>query len=62
MRLLRVLTIFMICSYFIYGISIKMDSKRNFYCCKVEVPNKGTLDGSYLISGDQEDQTTVRVF
>ena len=43
------------------SISIKMDSKRNFYCCKVEVPSGSILDGSYLISGESEEQTTVRV-
>ncbi len=44
------------------AISIKMDSKRNFYCCKVEVPPNSVLDGSYLISGESEEQTTVRVY
>ncbi len=43
------------------AISIKMDSKRNFYCYKVEVPNNSILDGSFLVSGESEDQTTVRV-
>ncbi len=44
------------------GISIKMDNKRNFYCYKVDVPDNSILDGSYLVSGESEDQTNVRVY
>ena len=50
------------CAYIANAISIKMDNKRNFYCCKVEVPAGSTLDGSYLVSGESEEQTTLRVF
>jgi len=44
-----------------YAISVRMDKHRNFYCYKVETNYNSVLEGSYLISGEDEDKTTIRV-
>ena len=48
--------------YVAEGISIKMDRNKNYHCCKVEVPNDSILEGSFLVSGQSEKETTLRVF
>ena len=58
----KYVTLAVLCmAYMVAGISIKMEDKRIVYCYKVEVGVNAILDGSYLVSGESEDQITARV-
>eukprot|EP00831_Metopus_contortus_P081492 TRINITY_DN8581_c0_g1_i3.p1 TRINITY_DN8581_c0_g1~~TRINITY_DN8581_c0_g1_i3.p1 ORF type:complete len:271 (-),score=53.12 TRINITY_DN8581_c0_g1_i3:54-866(-) len=46
----------------IFGLSISMDNSRNFYCFKTEVKNGKVLAGSVMISGDKEEENTIRIY
>eukprot|EP00826_Nyctotherus_ovalis_P044030 TRINITY_DN4711_c0_g1_i1.p1 TRINITY_DN4711_c0_g1~~TRINITY_DN4711_c0_g1_i1.p1 ORF type:complete len:186 (-),score=38.22 TRINITY_DN4711_c0_g1_i1:275-832(-) len=47
--------------YYGGAVSISMDHKNYHYCFIVDLPEKAVLGGSYLVSGESEDETKTTV-
>ena len=42
--------------------SIAMDKSNHLYCLMIPVPEKAIFGGSYLVSGESEDETRITVY
>ena len=47
--------------YFCIGISVKLNKKHAMFCIKINIDKHKILEGSYLISGEAEENTAFKV-